>query len=138
MRLMGCQRCRKYKSGRNFQRFLFILWGLITDYLFIYTLLYLVFGFLGLFLHPYYFAFHISAIFRHSPELQNILKALWRPRKELFFTLIIFLMTEYIFALIIYQFYKDDVKNNHCISLATCILTVIDSTFKVSIFFTLA
>ena len=108
-----------------------IVWGLVFDYVFIYTMLYLIFGFLGVAVHPYYFAFHISAIFRLSPDLQNILKAVWRPRKELFFTLIIFMMTEYIFALFIYQFYKDDVKNNHCISLATCILTVLDQTFKV-------
>ena len=92
----------------------------------IYTLLYLAFGFLGLIVHPYYFAFHITAIFRRSPELQNILKAIWRPWKELLFTLIFFLMAEYIFALLVYQFYKEDVKNNHCISLATCILTVLD------------
>ena len=117
----GCRRCMR------------VVWGWASAYVFMYTVLYLVFGFLGVFRHPFYFAFHMSALFRISPELQNILKALWRPRKELCYTLIIFLVAEYIFAIFVYRYYHDEAMHNHCISLATCFLTVIDHTFKVRV-----
>lgn len=64
----------------------------MTDYIFLYTIAYLVFAFLGLFEDYVFYAFLLTAIFRRSPELQNILKAIWRPRKELLYTLIIFLL----------------------------------------------
>ena len=48
---------------------------------------------MGVFVHPFFYAFLLTSIFFRSPELQNILKAIWRPRKELFYTFIIFLLS---------------------------------------------
>ncbi len=96
----------------------------------LYDLLYMVFAFCGLFLSHIYYSFHVLDIIVRSPLLVNILKSLWRPRRELLLTLVLFLVIEYMFTTFAYWYFGKDYPLNECISLISCFLTNVDQTFK--------
>ena len=88
--------------------FIRLLFNVILNPLFIYHVSYLIFAFLGLFLHPFFFAFHIITVIMWFPKLTSLLKAIWGTAVPIMLTLVLFFIFEYAFALVAYQFYHDD------------------------------
>lgn len=46
----------------------------------IYYLAYGSLAFLGVMIHPFFFAFHLTEILIRYPTLKNVIKAVWEPR----------------------------------------------------------
>ena len=86
----------------------------------------MIFSFIGYLYHPFFYAYHMMDMIIRNPYLKNVLKAIYRPRYELFNTLILFICMEYIFALIAYIFFYEDFEKGECTSLSQCFLILID------------
>lgn len=78
----------------------------LTDFTMLFYLLYLVFIILGLTVHPFFYAFHLTDFLRIA-ILKNVLKAIWNPKMQILLTLVFFILVEYYFTLISYSFFSD-------------------------------
>ena len=96
----------------------------------VYNIGYLIFALLGYFIHPFYYTYHLLDIIVRSTYLQNVLKAIYRPRYELLYTMLLFVVLEYIFAMIAYIWLDSDFEKGECNSLAQCFMVIVDQTFK--------
>jgi hypothetical protein len=85
---------------------------------------------MGLFVHPIYFTFHLTEVTMRYTDLKSVLMAVYEPRKQLTLTFCLFVLINYIFALLGYIFFSDAYAGN-CDSMLYCLLTVLDNTFKV-------
>ena len=103
----------------------------LTDFDFAYYAAYIAFALLGLLLHPFFFVFHLSDFLRIE-LLKNVIKAIWRPRKPLLLTLLIFLLVQYFFTIVGYTFFNDNYVQGSCDTLWKCFFTTFDQTFKVT------
>jgi inositol 1,4,5-triphosphate receptor type 1/inositol 1,4,5-triphosphate receptor type 3 len=100
------------------------------------VLYYVSYGFaavLGVFLHPFFFAFHLSEIVLRYPVLKNVIRSVWEPREALFLSLVLFALGEYVFTLIAFTWFWDSYYGN-CDNIVTCYFTTFDYSFKVSVF----
>ncbi len=104
--------------------------AIVTDLSFIYSTAYMILAFVGFFVHHFYYSYHLVAIFARSPEMRNIMRAIWKSGKESLLILLMFVIIEYFFTIIAYQNYSDDIQRNLCVSVMSCFLTLIDQTFK--------
>lgn len=91
---------------------------------------YLIFSFFGYSIHPFFYCYHMIDIIIRNSYLKNVLKAIYRPRYELMYTLLLFLCVEYIFAIFAYIFFYNDFPGHECTTLSQCFLIIIDQTFK--------
>ena len=107
-----------------------MLFAILTDLSFLYSTAYMIFAFIGFFIHHFYYSYHLVAIFARLPEMRNIMRAIWKSGKESLLILLMFFIIEYFFTIIAYQNYYDDIKRGLCLSVITCFLTLIDQTFK--------
>lgn len=99
---------------------------------FLYYIIYILMIMSGLGIHPFFFVFNLSDIFRID-ELKNVIQSVWIPRKQLLLAFFLLILVEYYFALIGYiNFY--DQFNNHCDRFWVCFFTTFDQTFKVILF----
>ncbi len=105
--------------------------GIVLDLQFIYAVAYVVFAFLGVFMHRFLFGFHLLNMATRSADMRNILKAIRKSGKESLLILLLFFIAEFLFSLIAFASYHEDVPNNLCVSLLSCFLTYVDQTFKV-------
>ena len=99
----------------------------------IYYLSYGSLAFLGVMIHPFFFAFHLTEILIRYPTLKNVVKAVWEPRQSLILTLLLMIIMVYSFTLFAYLFFHDD-YNGNCESVSICFLFTFDFTFKVKSF----
>ncbi|KAL4504086.1 hypothetical protein ABPG72_022716 [Tetrahymena utriculariae] len=79
--------------------------------------------------NPVVTAILLFDIFRRIPSLKNILQSLIIARYQLFLTFILLLVLTYIFAILVYYFFWDNLANQ-CNTLWTCFLFMFDMTFK--------
>ena len=84
----------------------------------------------GYAVNNYYFVFHLTLIAVRSTVLLYVLRALWEPKKAIFFTLVLFFIIEFGFSLYAYSQFNSDYPENHCNTLARCFFITIDQTFK--------
>jgi hypothetical protein len=97
----------------------------------VFYVLYMIMAIFGLAVHPFFFACHLFEILYRFPVLQNVVKSVSVPRKALFLTFILMLVTVYIFGLLgYYWIYK--YFHGMCPSLWICSLSVFDRGFKAS------
>ena len=90
----------------------------------------IVFAFLGLFVHSFFFFFMLADFLRIS-LLKNVVKAVWDPRVPLLLTFLVFILVQYFFAIIGYTYFHEDYDTGiTCDSLFVCFLTTWDQTFK--------
>lgn len=101
-----------------------------TDFDFSYYITYILFSFLGLFVHPFFFVFQLTDVLRIE-LLKNVVRAVWRPRIPLLLTGLVFILLEYYFSLLGYSVYNDHYVQGKCDQLWKCFLTTFDQTFKV-------
>ena len=100
----------------------------LTDFDLMYYVLYIAFALLGLLLHPFFFAFHLSNFLRIG-VLTSVVKAIWIPRKQLFLTFVFFILIEYYFTIIGYSFLWMH-YNEFCSTMFRCFIVTFDYTFK--------
>lgn len=94
----------------------------------LYYLGYIACSVIGLF-NPVFTSLLLLDIFRRYPLLKQILNSLYRPRKQILLTMVLFIMMTYFFSLIFYfNFYQDITPL--CDSLWKCFSIIIDLTFK--------
>ena len=86
----------------------------------------MIFSFLGYIFHPFFYSYHLIDLIIRNPYLTNVLKAIYRPRYELFNTLMFLFCIEYYFSLISYIYLWEEFGKNECTSLATCFAIIID------------
>eukprot|EP01017_Pseudomicrothorax_dubius_P003315 TRINITY_DN10446_c0_g1_i2.p1 TRINITY_DN10446_c0_g1~~TRINITY_DN10446_c0_g1_i2.p1 ORF type:complete len:365 (-),score=81.01 TRINITY_DN10446_c0_g1_i2:712-1806(-) len=95
----------------------------------LYYLLYGVAAIVGTLYHPFFFAFHLSAIVVRYPTMRNIVRSVWEPRVAIVLTLVLLFIVVYVFTLIGFTFLHDDYQG-YCEELWSCFLKVFDNTFK--------
>ena len=105
---------------------------LTSDFPLMYHVTCVIFAFLGVTEHFFYFSFHLSYFIISSQTLFNVLRSIWEPKYKIFMTLILFLLTEYLFVIISFQMYRDYFPGNNCENLLRCYLVTLDQTFKAS------
>lgn len=101
----------------------------MSNYDVIYYSAYVILAVIGTFVHPFFFAFHLFDIVKRKQALTNVLKAITGQFQSLFWTFALFLIIEYVFALIGYYWLKSDFEGN-CPSLLICFLNTFDQGFK--------
>ena len=102
---------------------------LLADFDVIYSLIFILFSFIGLFIHPFFFAFHLIDLVKAQPTLKVILGAFYRSLKSLGSVLLILLIIVYFFALLIYYFFYDNMPDNSCSSVAMCFASLYTNIF---------
>jgi inositol 1,4,5-triphosphate receptor type 1/inositol 1,4,5-triphosphate receptor type 3 len=95
----------------------------------LYYLTYGTLAFIATFVHPFFFAFHLTEIVIRFPQLRNIIKSFWEPKISLLLTFILIILFNYFFTLIAYVYFYDD-YDNKCDSLLYCFLETFDKAFK--------
>jgi len=102
----------------------------LRDFDILYNTAVIVFSFLGLFVHPFFFFFMLADFLRIS-LLKNVVKAVWEPRVPLMLTLLVFALVQYFFGIIGYTYFHTNYdEGKTCDSLFVCFLTTWDQTFK--------
>ncbi len=69
-----------------------------------YYIAYGAFAILGTIIHPFFFIFHLSEILFRYPTLKNIIYSVWQPKKQLIFTIFLFVILIYFYAILGYTF----------------------------------
>ena len=95
----------------------------------IYYIAYGVLAFVGTVVHPFFFAFHLTEIMIRYPTLKNIVKSVYMPRKQLGLAFVLYLILNYIYSLIAYEWLQKDYQGN-CVTTLYCMLFTFDWTFK--------
>lgn len=97
----------------------------------LYYLGYMILAFLGLFVHPFCYSFHLTEIIVRYPTMRNVIDAVVKPRQAIILTFILFVIMSYFFTLIGYLAF-DKYYGGFCESTYECLLTTIDQSFKVN------
>jgi hypothetical protein len=73
------------------RRVLMSIYYLLTDFYVVYYLMYAFCAALGLAVSPFFFFFHLFDTIVRFPVLQNVIKAVWGPKKSILFTYFLFI-----------------------------------------------
>jgi len=95
----------------------------------IYYLAYGIMALMGVLVHPFFYAFHLTEIVIRYPTLTNVVRSVYQPRKALLLTFLLFLIIEYVFTLFGFAFLYQDYQG-YCPSTWLCFLYTYDYTFK--------
>ena len=95
-----------------------------------YYVAYLITAAIGFIRHIMWYSFHLLDVVVKSSSLQNVFRAILRPRKALFMTTILGAFVIYFFTLVLFFFLPEDtfdpqVNQNHCDSLLRCYATTL-------------
>lgn len=101
-------------------------YNLLSNFQLLYYLAYGALALVGALKHEFFFTFHMTEILVRYPY---IIKAVWEPRKQLFLTLVLFILIEYFFTVIgyvsFYEYYAF-----RCENIYMCFFETFDQTFK--------
>ena len=84
-----------------------MVWYLVTDFRVIYNVIYGVTAVIGLTIKPYFFAYHLFDVLVRYPDLLNVVRSVWDPKKSLFLTFVLLVTFIYVFSLVGYYFLSD-------------------------------
>lgn len=101
----------------------------LKNWYFLYELIYIVFGLLGLFEHFFFFAFYLTEFIQTQPILRNVLKAVYQPILQLLYIFIFFIILLYFYCLVIFYFFFNTMPENSCNTIPTCLASVYSNTF---------
>ncbi|EWS73528.1 inositol-triphosphate type 1 protein (macronuclear) [Tetrahymena thermophila SB210] len=93
---------------------------------------YLSFGLLAIlatFVHPFFFAFHLTECFLRYQTLRNVLKSIYDPKIGLILIFILILLFMYFFTVFGYLIFNDS-YSNRCDSLYLCFFESFDQNYK--------
>ena len=95
----------------------------------LYTILYMVFAILGLFVHHFFFAFHLIELIKSTPILKYVFLAFYEPLADVIFTYIFFFILIYFYSLLIFYRYYPLMPDYSCDSPLICMLFIYSNTF---------
>ena len=124
----------KQRKGSNFSYFCYFLpdiFIIFVDFQTIYYLLSIFFIILGIKLHPFFFGFTLLELVNRVELMQTVLKAMYIPLNNILINLLMFIMSEYVFALFALVNYRthfpiSDDSNNFL----RTFMRMLDQTFK--------
>ena len=95
----------------------------------LYTICFMLFAFLGLFVHHFFFSFHLIELIKSQPILKYVFLAFYEPLTDVVFTYIFFFILIYFYSLLIFYRYYDLMPDNTCDSPLICMLYIYSNTF---------
>ena len=110
-------------------RALLTIFKFAQDFEIMYYIGYIIFAIIGLAYHNFFFSYHLLEVMIRFPELRNVLRAVWEPRKAILLLILLVLITEYVFSFVAFQFFWKDF-DGYCNTMLMCFLSNIDFTFK--------
>ena len=95
----------------------------------LYALAYMVFALLGIFVHNFFFAFHLIEFIISQPILQYVFRAIVDPIAQLAYTFIFFFILIYFYSLIIFYNFQQIMPTFSCDSPVICMVYIYSNTF---------
>ncbi|EGR30411.1 MIR domain protein [Ichthyophthirius multifiliis] len=111
-------------------RFIKTIYLLLSDFYVLYYIIYGITAIVGLSYTPFFFVFHLFDILVRFPELLNVVRSVYIPRKPIMYTYFLFLVLLYVFSLFGYYWLRESFPPTFCESVFTCLLTTFDKCFK--------
>jgi hypothetical protein len=111
-------------------RFIKTIYFLLSDFYVLYYIIYGLTAIVGLSYTPFFFVFHLFDVLVRFPDLLNVVRSVWIPRKPIIYTYFLFLVLLYVFALFGYYWLRESFPSNFCDSVFICLITTIDRCFK--------
>lgn len=103
---------------------------LLSDFYVLYYIIYGLTAIIGVLIKPFFFLFHLFDVLVRFPDLLNVVKSVWIPKKAIMFTYFLFIVLMYAFTLIGYYYLRVSYPSNFCESTFVCLLTAFDRSFK--------
>lgn len=104
--------------------------NLLSDFYVLYYLIYGITAVVGTIVSPFFFFFHLFDVLVRSPDLLNVVQAVWIPKKSILFTYFLFIVLMYVFTLFAYYWLYESYPGDFCESTFVCLITAIDRSFK--------
>ena len=126
-------RVYNFLKTNGYSRFfnkLFIYIKLIFNFHVLYRFCYMVFAILGLFVHHFFFAFHLIEFIKSQPILRMVFLVFYKPLAQLISIYIFFFILIYFYSLLIYYRYYDLMPINTCNSPLICMMYIYSNTFS--------
>ena len=95
----------------------------------LYSICYMVFAILGLFVHHFFFSFHLIELIITQPILKYVFLAFYEPLADFLFTLIFFFILIYFYSLLIFYRYYELMPDYSCDSPLICMMFIYSNTF---------
>ena len=95
----------------------------------LYSVCYMVFAILGLFVHHFFFSFHLIELIKSTPILKYVFLAFYEPLADFVFTYIFFFILIYFYSLLIFYRYYDLMPDYSCDSPLICMMYIYSNTF---------
>ena len=121
-------RIEYFFESNNYKK-IFIYIGLLMDIKVLYALAYMIFALLGIFVHNFFFAFHLIEFIISQPILQYVFRAIVDPIVQLAYTFIFFFILIYFYSLIIFYNFQKIMPSNSCDSPVICMVYIYSNTF---------
>ena len=95
------------------------LFKIMTDVVIIYMLLLGISIILGITWTPFFYAFLVTYVIVQSPQMNNLLKAIWEPKVALAATIVLMLLLFYMLVILAYYAFENYYPDNDCFSMWT-------------------
>jgi len=113
----------------NSYKKVFIYIHLVMDIKVLYALAYMVFALIGIFVHNFFFSFHLIEFIISQPILQYVFRAIVDPIAQLAYTFIFFFILIYFYSLIIFYNFQEIMPTYSCDSPVICMVYIYSNTF---------
>ena len=105
--------------------------GCIINFKCLYYILSIIFIILGIFVHPFFNCITLLEFVNRIQLMQTVLKAMYKPIKNILITLLMFIILEYLFSLFAVSYYHYHFPNiNDTKRFLDTFMRLIDQTFK--------
>ena len=121
-------RIEYFLDSNNYRKFLIYIY-LLLDIKVLYALAFMGFALSGIFVHNFFFAFHLIEFIISQPILQYVFRAIIDPIAQLLYTFIFFFILIYFYSLIIFYNFQDIMPDNSCDSPLICMVYIYSNTF---------
>lgn len=120
---------KKIKIFIFLRNFLIYLKFLVFDFLILYYFIYTTCAILGIF-NSIFIAILMLDVFLRFPLILHVFKSIWRPKTQIFMTIVLFFIFQYFFTIIAYYYFFESF-DGWCNGLYQCFSVIFDQTFKV-------
>lgn len=128
--IRGKDKTNSIVSYHSIANFCLKLSKIFTNAMLIYFLMLIASIIMGIIWHPFFYCFMVSFIIVQSPQMNNLLKAIWEPKFAIIGTIILMFLVNYFFVMVSYNSFPSDYPDGDCYSLWTCFISSMDHTLK--------